>query len=149
MHSYDNSRRGFKVRCLKFFLLPPHPTRVLPNNTRSRIYIDPENDIMEENRIPDPRIYWESEIKRGRYFYHDLETGAIVKDAVTFVPPQTAPTPANLMDAYFASMAAQPPLPASATQSMAPSQPLPFVMASAQTVPLHGPPLTLVSYKLL
>ncbi|KAJ7015831.1 hypothetical protein C8F04DRAFT_1205012 [Mycena alexandri] len=51
--------------------------------------------------IPDPREYWESSSTAG-YFYRDPLVGAIGPDGTTFVPPQTAPTPSDLLSIYLA-----------------------------------------------
>ncbi|KAF7372408.1 hypothetical protein MVEN_00101900 [Mycena venus] len=85
---------------------------------------------------PDPRIYWESDTEKGRYFYRDPELGGDARDG-TFVPPQAAPTPAHLLDAYFASGSGPPPAPLSAPAplSMAPPQSAPFVMVPPQSAP--------------
>ncbi|KAJ7776435.1 hypothetical protein B0H16DRAFT_1487503 [Mycena metata] len=56
-------------------------------------------DQSQNAMIPDPREYWASSTKAG-YFYRDPVIGAIGPDG-TFVPPQTAPTPAGLLAAYL------------------------------------------------
>ncbi|KAJ7746699.1 hypothetical protein B0H16DRAFT_1853024, partial [Mycena metata] len=72
--------------------------------------------------IPDPRLYWESSIGLG-WYYRDPVSGAIGPDGATFVPPQTAPTPTDLVNRFLSQ--SSPPASANIVMSPAPRSPGP------------------------
>ncbi|KAJ7042843.1 hypothetical protein C8F04DRAFT_1175946 [Mycena alexandri] len=78
--------------------------------------------------IPDPRLYWESSVGLGWYYRHPV-SGAIGPDTATFVPPQTAPTPANLLARFL-------------SQDSSPASTIPAAVPAPQSPGIHllGPP---------